>query len=119
MVGLYKHKKPNYNVKAYYYKHQTTEDGSRLYYDTNPSKPFMCKDNGFETIYTSESGHTEAIKTGQLETRDLIDGQIMPDDKVVYANETYIVVKVRFVDDDFNKYLSKRPSGTTYIDLRK
>lgn len=119
MVGFYQRRNPLYNVKAELHKCITPEDGSAIYYDPNPIEVFYAKDNGFETVYSSQNGHTEKVTVGQLETKDLEDGAIMPDDSVMYYGQMYIVTKVKFVDDDKQKFKSNRASGTTIIDLRK
>ena len=118
MVDFYQRRDPKYNVKCELHKAVSNNEGSSLYYDKVSSKRFYVKDNGFETIYTSESGHVEKITTGQIETRDLKDGDIMPDDYVNYAGRMYIVTKVRFSDDEMPKSVTKRASGITTIDLR-
>ena len=118
MVDYYQRRDPKYNVKCELHKAVSNNEGSSLYYDKVSSKRFYVKDNGFETIYTSDGGHVERITTGQIETRDLADGDIMPDDYVEYGGRFYIVTKVKFADDEMPKSVTKRASGITTIDLR-
>lgn len=118
MVDFYQRRDPKYNVPVNLHKAVSNENGSTLYYDKEASKRFYVKDNGFETVYVSEGGHVEKVTTGQIETRDLADGDIMPDDYVKYAGRMYIVTKVVFSDDEMPKSTTKRASGITTIDLR-
>lgn len=118
MVGFYKRRDPLYNKKATLHKSITPIDGSSLYYDINPKEIFYFKDDGFETTYTSVNGHTEKQKVGKLETIDLKDGAITPEDYVMINGEVFIVTKVKYVDNDIENHISKRPSGKTIIDVR-
>ena len=119
MVGIYRRKDVEYNVRASLHKQIIDESGSACHYDINPSRYFKCKDLGFKTQYISDNGHIESIKSGSIQTRDLMDGEIKPEDYVCYANEMYRVVEVLFEDDEKAKFLSKRPSGTTTISVKK
>lgn len=118
MVNFYQRRNPKYNVACNLHKAVSNNEGSSLYYDNVSSKRFYSMDKGFQTIYTSDSGHVSKVITGQIETRDLADGDIMPDDYVEYAGHYYIVTKVVFADDEMPKSVSKRASGITTIDLR-
>ena len=118
MVDLYQRRDPRYNVPVNLHKALSNDNGSTLYYNKVASKRFYCKDNGFETVFSSEGGHVEKVTTGQIETKDLAEGDIMPDDYVQYAGRMYLVTKVRYIDEEMPKSVTKRPSGKTILDLR-
>lgn len=119
MVGYYKRRNPLFNKKGLVYKRLTDDRGTKFWYEAEASKICWCKDDGFKTIYTSSNGHTESVTTGTLTTIDLYEGDILPEDHIVICGSTYIVTSVEFIDNDMENCLSKRPSGTTKIEVRK
>lgn len=119
MVGLYQKRNPEYSEKAKIYKKIETEDGSSFYHETYPSNYCYCKDYGFKTVYTNSNGHNEKNKVGKLETLDLKEDEIMPDDIIEYQGTKYIVFSVVFEDDEKAKHKSIRPYGKTTIEVRK
>lgn len=119
MVGLYQKRNPEYSEKSKIYKKIATEDGSIFYHETVASNICYCKDYGFKTIYNSSNGHNEKYKVGKLETLDLKEDEIMPDDIIEYGGVKYIVISVVFEDDEKAKRKSIRPYGKTTIEVRK
>ena len=118
MVGLYQKRDPEYSVKSKIYKKIVTEDGSSFYHETEASNICYCKDYGFTTTYTSSNGHIEKNKAGKLETLDLKEDEIMPDDIIEYGGVKYIVISAVFEDDEKSKRKSIRPYGKTTIEVR-
>lgn len=117
MIAYLQPRDPVYNVKSYLYKTRYSEDGSRIYHDEAPFCSFFATDDGFRVSYENDNGHIKKISVGRIETLDLKEDAVVPDDLVEYGGKKYKIIGVTFEDVATNKFLSNKPNGKTTLEL--
>lgn len=119
MVDLYQRRNPEFNEEGLLHKKTISNTGRTLGHDPNPDKTFDCRDKGFKTILTTYNGHIEKQVKGIIETEDLKENDIEPNDIVFYGGQKYLVVSVEFLDKASYKNLSYGAPGLTIIEVRR
>lgn len=117
-VDLFRKRNPHYNSNAVIYKCVVADNGRSIGHEPKPYKTILVKDLGFETILEISNGHTERRRTGVIETLDLADGEVKPNDVIQFSGKKYIVTQVKFEDEDKQNAFRDEASGTTTISLR-
>ena len=119
MVDLYQRRNPEFNEDGILHKKIISNTGRTIGFDPNPCLTFACRDKGFKTICTKYNGHIEKQVKGIIETEDLKEDAVEPDDVVFYGGNKYLVVSVEFIDKSSYKHLSSGAPGLTIIEVRR
>lgn len=118
MLGIYHKRDKKYSEKAFIYKAIRDDNGRVLRHEEQSSMGFRCQDLGFTTATNKNAGRIEKVVTGAIESIDLKDGDVMPDDLIQYGSTKYIVIDILFEDDTESKMLRNNVWGKTTIKLR-
>lgn len=119
MIDIYQRRSKKYTEDAQVLKAVVDNNGRSLYHDTGKSIHFKCQDNGFETVTLRVNGHSEKITKGEIETIDLKDGDISPDDAILYNGVQYLIETFKFADFTKSKQAQLHAPGKTTIEVRK
>lgn len=119
MVDIYQRRNPDYSEEGFLHKKIISDTGRTIGHDSTPCLSFACQDKGFKTICTKYNGHIEKQVKGIIETEDLAEDDIEPDDIVYYGGYKFIVVSVQFSDKTSHKKLTQGAPGLTIIEVRR